>query len=78
MKLMHNGWYVPDDDQKITRVLENDKDKINPSYEGKYRQHILDHITNKRTFVDVEANVSIWSFPMIGKFKKIILNIATN
>jgi FkbM family methyltransferase len=72
MKLMHNGWYVPDDDQKITRVLENDKDKINPSYEGKYRQHILDHLPNKRTFVDVGANVGIWSFPMIGKFSKII------
>jgi FkbM family methyltransferase len=72
MKLMHNGWYVPDDDQKITRVLENDKDKINPSYEGKYRQHILDNLPNKRTFVDVGAKVGIWSFPLIGKFSKII------
>ena len=31
MKLMHNGWYVPDDDQKITRVLENDSDKSSAS-----------------------------------------------
>jgi FkbM family methyltransferase len=72
MKLMHNGWYVPDDDQKITRVLENDKDKTNPSYEGKYRQYILDHLPNKRTFIDVGANVGIWSFSMIGQFSKII------
>ena len=72
MKLMHNGWYVPDDDQKITRVLENDSDKSSPSYEGKYREQILEHLPNKRTFIDVGANVGIWSFPMIGKFSKII------
>jgi len=72
MKLMHNGWYVPDDDQKITRVLENDSDKSLPSYEGRYREQILEHLPNKRTFVDVGANVGIWSFSMIGKFSKII------
>lgn len=72
MKLMHNGWYVPDDDQKITRVLENDENKENPSYEGKFREQILAHLPNKRTFVDVGANVGIWSYPLIGKFQKII------
>jgi FkbM family methyltransferase len=69
---MHNGWYVPDDDKKISFVLENDIDKTNPSYEGKFRNQILEHLPNKRTFVDVGANVGIWSFPMIGKFSKII------
>jgi FkbM family methyltransferase len=72
MKLMHNGWYVPDDDQKISRVLEDDISKENPSYEGRYRDIILKNIPNKRTFVDVGANIGIWSYPMIGKFKKII------
>jgi len=72
MKLMHNGWYVPDDDQKISRVLEDDISKENPSYEGRYRETILKNIPNKRTFVDVGANIGIWSYPMIGKFKKII------
>lgn len=72
MRLMHNGWYVPDDDKKITRVLENDPNKNNPSYEGKYREQILEHLPNKRTFIDVGANIGIWSFPMIGKFKKIV------
>lgn len=72
MRLMHNGWYVPDDDQKITRVLENDSDKSNPSYEGKFRDQILEHIPHKRTFVDIGANVGIWSYPLIGKFKKIV------
>lgn len=72
MKLMHNGWYVPDDDKKITRVLENDSDKSSPSYEGKFREQILEHLPNKRTFVDVGANVGIWSYPLIGKFKHIV------
>lgn len=72
MKKLNNGWYVPDDDQKITRVLEEDTDKTNPSYEGKFREFILSHIPNSRTFVDVGANVGIWSFPMIGKFDNII------
>jgi FkbM family methyltransferase len=61
MKLMHNGWYVPDDDNKT-----------NPSYEGKFRNQILEHLPNKRTFVDVGANVGIWSYPLIGKFDRII------
>ena len=72
MRLMHNGWYVPDDDKKISFVLENDIDKTNPSYEGKFRNQILEHLPNKRTFVDVGANVGIWSFPFIGKFNTIV------
>lgn len=72
MKLMHNGWYVPDDDQKITFVLSNDVDKQDPSYEGKYRHQILQQIPNKRTFIDVGANVGIWSFHLADKFSKVI------
>lgn len=72
MKLMHNGWYVPDDDQKITFVLSNDKNKSNPSYEGKYRDQILSQIPNKRTFIDVGANVGIWSFHLADKFQQTI------
>jgi FkbM family methyltransferase len=72
MKLMHNGWYVPDDDKKITFVLSNDNDKSNPSYEGKYREQILNQIPNKRTFVDVGANVGIWSYHLYNKFNKVV------
>ena len=72
MRQLHNGWYVPDDDKKISSVLENDNSKSNPSYEGKFRNQILEHIPNKRTFIDVGTNVGIWSFPFIGQFKTII------
>ena len=36
MRKMSNGWHVPDDDKKITFVLSNDQDMLNPSYEGRY------------------------------------------
>lgn len=72
MKQLSNGWYVPDDDQKITFVLSNDTDMLNPSYEGKYREQILKQIPNKRTFVDVGTNVGIWSLPMMHRFETVV------
>ena len=69
---MSNGWHVPDDDKKITFVLSNDNDMLNPSYEGKYREQILRQIPNKNTFVDVGTNVGIWSLPMMHHFKKVV------
>jgi FkbM family methyltransferase len=72
MKKLSNGWHVPDDDQKITFVLSNDTDMLNPSYEGKYRHHILEIIPSKRTFIDVGTNVGIWSLPMTKNFKKVV------
>jgi FkbM family methyltransferase len=72
MKKLKNGWMVPDDDTRITFLLENDTDRYNPTYEDKYRQLVISHLPNKRTFVDVGANVGIWSLPMTQHFKKII------
>lgn len=72
MKKLPNGWLVPDDDQRVTFLLQDDVSMDSPAYEDKYRQIILSHIPNKRTFVDVGANVGIWSYPMIKHFKKII------
>jgi FkbM family methyltransferase len=72
MKKLKNGWLVPDDDTRVTFLLENDLDRYNPTYEDKYRQLVISHLPNKRTFVDVGANVGIWSLPMTRHFKKII------
>ena len=72
MRKMDNGWHVPDDDKKITFVLSNDQDMLNPSYEGKYREHILQQIPNKNTFIDVGTNVGIWSLPMMHHFKTVV------
>jgi FkbM family methyltransferase len=72
MKKLNNGWVVPDDDTRVSFLLENDTDMMNPSYEDKYRKLVIEHLPNKRTFVDVGANVGIWSLPMTQHFKKII------
>lgn len=72
MKQLANGWMVPDDDKRVTFLLEEDKSMLEPAYEDKYRQMIIQHIPNKRTFIDVGANVGIWSLPMTQHFSKII------
>lgn len=72
MKQLHNGWYVPENEQKITSVLERDPNIEIPSYEQKYRDFIIREIPNKRTFIDVGANVGIWSRPLSKKFQKVV------
>lgn len=72
MKKLSNGWCVPDDDQRVTFLLENDKEMFHPSYEEKYRITVMKNLPNKRTFVDVGANVGIWSLPMTQHFQKVI------
>lgn len=72
MNKLPNGWYVPENEQKVTSVLVRDSNIDNPSYEQKYRDYILQHIPNKRTFIDVGANVGIWTRPFTDKFDKII------
>jgi FkbM family methyltransferase len=72
MKKLKNGWVVPDDDQRVSFLLENDTDMTSPKYESKYRKLVIEHLPNKRTFVDVGANVGIWSLPMTQHFKKVI------
>lgn len=72
MRQLSNGWYVPDDDTNISGHLEHDTDKTAPSYEGRYREQILQHLPNQRTFIDVGANVGIWSLPLSRKFQRVI------
>jgi FkbM family methyltransferase len=72
MKNLKNGWMVPDDDQRVSMLLEKDTDMMNPAYEDKYRKLVIEYLPNKRTFVDVGANVGIWSLPMTRQFKNVI------
>ena len=72
MKKLKNGWFVPDDDTRVSGLLENDLSMDQPSYEDKYRSLIIESLPNKRTFVDVGANVGIWSLPMRLHFEKVI------
>jgi FkbM family methyltransferase len=72
MKKLNNGWLVPDDDTRVSRLLEKDSSMDQISYEDKYRLLIIESLPNKRTFVDVGANVGIWSLPMKSHFKNVV------
>lgn len=72
MKKLLNGWYVPEDDFRITRLVQDDNDMNTPSYEHRYRDLILKHIPSQNIFLDIGANIGIWSLPFIKKFKKVI------
>jgi hypothetical protein len=72
MKKLNNGWMVPVDDQRVTFLLENDQSMYEPYYESKFMQAVIAHLPNKRTFVDVGANVGLWSLPMTKHFSKVI------
>ena len=69
---LDNGWYMPDNEVKMTRHIQEDTDMSNPNYERKIRQRIIDTIPLKQTFVDVGANVVVWSMDMKKHFQKIV------
>ena len=52
---------VPDDDTRVSFLLEKDTNMFSPSYEDKYRQEIINHLPNQRTFVDVGANFGTYT-----------------
>lgn len=72
MKKLKNGWCVPDNEVKMTMHVENDVDMFDPGYESRHRQTILQNIPNKKTFVDVGANIGIWSAALVKHFEKVI------
>lgn len=69
---LDNGWHVPDGDIKMTSHVSLDVSVDNPTYEQRHRDTILKYIPNTNTFVDVGANLGIWSISMSSIFKNII------
>lgn len=69
---LDNGWFVPDGDIKMTSHVSADKSVNEPTYEQRHRDTILKYIPNKKTFVDVGANLGIWSISLSPFFKNII------
>lgn len=63
-----NGWHVPEGDTKMTRHLEKDTALNKAGYEEKQRNTILKHIPTKNTFVDIGANVGVWSITLAQHF----------
>jgi FkbM family methyltransferase len=72
MKQLENGWNVPDNEKRMTDHVAGDESVENPKYESRHRDVILPFIPQKETFVDVGANIGVWSISMIPHFNKII------
>tara|TARA_R110002020_G_scaffold475237_2_gene709193 strand:+ start:297 stop:965 length:669 start_codon:yes stop_codon:yes gene_type:complete len=77
MQALNEVWSVPDGDELITRkILEHKKPNSDPRhtnlyYERKVREAAISRVTNFGAFVDVGANVGIWSRPMSELFSKV-------
>lgn len=72
MRKLDNGWHVPEGDTKMTRHIETDKSPALAEYEQKQRITILKNIPEKNTFVDVGANVGVWSITLQQHFKHVV------
>ena len=69
---LENGWNVPDGDTKMTRHLKTDLSPQNAEYEQRQRNTILENLPIKHTFVDVGANLGVWSITLMPHFEKVI------
>ena len=72
MKQLENGWHLPDIDQTMTRKIIGDDDITNSNYEIHIRHAILDYIPIRNTFIDVGANVGVWSLNMHKHFHRVV------
>jgi FkbM family methyltransferase len=72
MKKLINGWHVPNDEKRMTDHVIGDVSVEHPKYESRHRDVILSFIPKKETFIDVGANIGVWSIAMIPYFQKII------
>jgi len=73
MNKLHNGWHLPDGDEKMTRMVFEDVSMFNPQYESKQRDTLIKWMGRKihYNFVDVGGNVGVWSIPMSKHFDNV-------
>ena len=64
-------WCTPLKDNLITKKIKqnNSADKIDIYYEQQIRKDACKYVTTFDTFVDVGANIGIWTMPLKSKFK---------
>ena len=72
MQVLSNGWHVPDEDEKMFNHVKGDKTKNSPNYEKRQRLVIEQEHPNKKTFLDVGANIGVWSLAMEKQFDNVI------
>ena len=67
-----NGWMVSDYDKMITKKLGSVDKNGDAIYEKKFRDTLIKNVKQKKVFVDVGANIGLWTRPMALAFEKVI------
>ena len=78
MKYLEDGWAIPDYERKIPSVLErikhqeNDQSKTLINYQERVRTRATLQVSETDIFIDVGANIGIWSAPLSLIFNKVL------
>lgn len=67
------GWWFPDIESHFPKMLQKNVDKGGPAeYQQKVRLRSFDFVKNRRTALDVGANVGLWSRDLVKRFDKVM------
>jgi FkbM family methyltransferase len=67
------GWYFPDIETHFPQMLAKNISKGGPTeYQQPVRLRSLQHVKNKRTALDIGANVGLWSRDLVRHFEQVI------
>jgi len=67
------GWYFPNIETHFPQMLAKNVSKGGPTeYQQPVRLRSLQHVKNKRTALDIGANVGLWSRDLVKHFEQVI------
>jgi FkbM family methyltransferase len=67
------GWFFPDIEKHFPEMLAKNISKGGPSeYQQPVRLRSLGHVKNRRTALDIGANVGLWSRDLVKHFDQVI------
>jgi FkbM family methyltransferase len=67
------GWYFPNIETHFPQMLAKNVSKGGPTeYQQPVRLRSLQHVKNKRTALDIGANVGLWSRDLVTHFEQVI------
>lgn len=67
------GWYFPNIETHFPQMLAKNVSKGGPAeYQQPVRLRSLQHVKNKRTALDIGANVGLWSRDLVKHFEQVI------
>lgn len=67
------GWWFPDTEDHFPKMIAKGISKGGPAeYQWQVRDKSLTHVRQRRTALDIGANVGLWSRSLITKFDKVV------